>query len=103
MKKKIFELASQIFADGGICDDDLEFILNPNKNPVFYKYLKDIGIVHETKYAIKIGKQYVPRLFDSIVSADTFATVDIRKQPKNSREYVFYHICKFEHYNIEKI
>jgi hypothetical protein len=83
--------------------NDIDFILNPNRNAILYKYLKDSGVVQKTRFAIKVGKGYFPRLFDSLDEAYEFGRLGDRNENLNGAEEAFFHITMFELFNVETI
>lgn len=84
--------------------DQLDLILNPHQNIIFYQYLKSIGIVNESKYAIKLESDYFPKLFDSFEDAEKFAILSDRNENLTMEDETLFRIMsKFSFYTIEKI
>lgn len=83
--------------------DDLDFILDPNKNAIFYKYIKECGLTAMPKYAIKVHQEYFPRLFNYRIAAERFRNLGANNEGLDGREEAFMHITKLANSFIEEI
>ena len=81
---------------------NLEDILNPNINPMMYKYLKEIGILKKDKVTVKVGNEHYPYLFNSFEEAEQFMMFPHTKK-LNVDQLNFISRNKFEQYKIELI
>jgi hypothetical protein len=103
MKQSLELLKKQISDNEEFGYNNLDFILDPNKNVVLYKYLRDCGVVHEIKFVIKVKEEYLPRFFDSMDEAYEFGRLGERNENLSAAETVFFHLTRFELFNVEKI
>jgi len=79
--------------------------LNPHKNPIFYKFLKEYHkLPLPEKYCIKVRDSYFPRLFDSFIEAEkTALSMNNSDLFEDVKEQVFIHLTLFEPYSIVEI
>ena len=100
-KENLKEQIDYVYEEGTY--EDMDTILNPNKNPVFYKHLKNY-LQLPVKYAIKHPNWgYFPRLFNSIADIESFAISVDENNLNDTDEKVYFHLTKFQQYSIEAL
>ena len=103
MQTSLESLKKQISDNEEFGYNDLDFILDPTKNVVLYKYLKDCGVIQNVKYAIKVKEGYFPRLFNSLEEAYECGRLGEENENLTGAETAFFHITMFELFSVEKI
>ena len=100
MKTLIDEIIHSI---GEGYDENLDFLLDPNKSVLMYKHIKSTLTYLPKKYAIRVKDEYFPRLFTNFTEALDFAEKMNEDNLTDTKERIFVHFNRFELFEIEEI